>query len=159
MPLSSRTALARSVLAGTATGLRSQLGLAAVLATTAQSRLPRPARGRAGKATLLLAAGELVIDKLPSTPNRTERPGLIGRLVLGGLCGPLLGPRLSPRNVPQVASSALAGAGAAAAATFGGLVLRRMLSKRYGPLPGALVEDGIAMALAFGATRLSARRA
>src|ERR1044071_6346159 len=35
----------------------------------------------------LLALGELVFDKLPSTPNRTEAPGLIGRGVLGGLSG------------------------------------------------------------------------
>src|SRR6266850_1931689 len=35
----------------------------------------------------LLALGELIIDKLPSTPNRTKLPGLIGRIVLGGLSG------------------------------------------------------------------------
>jgi uncharacterized membrane protein len=32
------------------------------------------------------ALGELVIDKLPSTPNRTRLLGLVGRSVLGGLC-------------------------------------------------------------------------
>src|SRR5712692_6127410 len=35
----------------------------------------------------LLALGELVIDKLPSTPNRTRLLGLIGRSVFGGLSG------------------------------------------------------------------------
>ena len=33
------------------------------------------------------ALGELVIDKLPSTPNRTRLLGLVGRSVLGGLSG------------------------------------------------------------------------
>lgn len=33
------------------------------------------------------ALGEFVIDKLPSTPNRTRLLGLVGRSVLGGLAG------------------------------------------------------------------------
>jgi uncharacterized membrane protein len=35
----------------------------------------------------LLAVVELVADKLPKTPNRTSPPGLIARIVLGGLTG------------------------------------------------------------------------
>ncbi|HET6977444.1 MAG TPA: DUF4126 family protein [Pyrinomonadaceae bacterium] len=35
----------------------------------------------------LLALGELIVDKLPSTPNRTAPPGLIARIVTGGLTG------------------------------------------------------------------------
>ena len=35
----------------------------------------------------LLAIGELIFDKLPNTPNRTAPPGLIGRIVTGGLTG------------------------------------------------------------------------
>jgi uncharacterized membrane protein len=35
----------------------------------------------------LLAVAELVADKLPSTPTRTAPPGLIARIVLGGLSG------------------------------------------------------------------------
>ena len=35
----------------------------------------------------LLAIGEIVFDKLPNTPNRTAPPGLIGRIVTGGLTG------------------------------------------------------------------------
>lgn len=35
----------------------------------------------------LLAAGELVADQLPSTPSRTKPPGLIARILLGGLSG------------------------------------------------------------------------
>src|ERR1700724_4250729 len=36
---------------------------------------------------ILLAVGELIADQLPSTPSRTAPPGLIGRIVMGGLCG------------------------------------------------------------------------
>jgi len=35
----------------------------------------------------LLAAAELVVDKLPSTPSRTKPAGLSARFVLGGLSG------------------------------------------------------------------------
>ena len=35
----------------------------------------------------LLALGELVADKLPKTPSRTAPPGLIARVLLGGLSG------------------------------------------------------------------------
>ena len=35
----------------------------------------------------LLAVSELIFDKLPNTPNRTAPPGLIARIVTGGLTG------------------------------------------------------------------------
>jgi len=35
----------------------------------------------------LFAIGEIIYDKLPNTPNRTAPPGLIGRIVTGGLTG------------------------------------------------------------------------
>jgi uncharacterized membrane protein len=35
----------------------------------------------------LLAIVELVADKLPQTPSRTSPPGLIARIVMGGLAG------------------------------------------------------------------------
>ena len=35
----------------------------------------------------LLALLELTTDKLPKTPARTAPPGLIARIVFGGLCG------------------------------------------------------------------------
>src|ERR1700720_2396389 len=36
---------------------------------------------------ILLAVAELITDQLPSTPSRTAPPGLIARIVTGGLCG------------------------------------------------------------------------
>jgi uncharacterized membrane protein len=35
----------------------------------------------------LLAIVELIVDKLPKTPNRTAPPGLIARIVTGGFTG------------------------------------------------------------------------
>ena len=35
----------------------------------------------------LLAITEIILDKLPNTPNRTAPPGLIARIVTGGLTG------------------------------------------------------------------------
>ena len=35
----------------------------------------------------LLAITELILDKLPNTPNRTAPPGLIARIVTGGFAG------------------------------------------------------------------------
>ena len=35
----------------------------------------------------LLAVVELVADKLPKTPSRTAPPGLIARIIMGGLSG------------------------------------------------------------------------
>ena len=35
----------------------------------------------------LLAIAELIVDKLPNTPNRTAPPGLIARIVTGGFTG------------------------------------------------------------------------
>lgn len=36
---------------------------------------------------LVLAIGELIMDKLPQTPSRTAPVGLIARIITGGLCG------------------------------------------------------------------------
>jgi uncharacterized membrane protein len=35
----------------------------------------------------VLAVTEIIVDKLPNTPNRTAPPGLITRIVTGGLTG------------------------------------------------------------------------
>jgi uncharacterized membrane protein len=58
----------------------------------------------------LLAIAELVADKLLSTPNRTSAPGLIARIVTGGLTGACVGAGegqgvfLALRLAPSVAS-------------------------------------------------------
>jgi len=69
----------------------------------------------------LLALGELVADKLPRTPARTSPPGLIARIVLGGLCGVALATSAGASLV----AAAAAGVAGALVGTFGGYNIRR----------------------------------
>ncbi len=77
--------LIKAALAGAATGLRSTVGVGA-LVETGSSGLPAvalaaPARVVAG----LGIAGEVVVDKLPNTPSRLEPPGLLARVALAAV--------------------------------------------------------------------------
>jgi uncharacterized membrane protein len=90
----------------------------------------------------VLAAVELVVDKLPKTPARTAPTGLSARIVLGGLSGAAVGasvgiiPYLS---APVACIGALAGA-------FAGYNARRTLVLRHLPdFSVALTEDVVAI--------------
>ncbi|MDB5820356.1 MAG: putative rane protein [Rhizobacter sp.] len=90
-----------------------------------------------------MAVGEFVADKLPSTPDRTEAAGVIGRATTGAMSGAALVGGKS-------ASAALAGAAGAIAATYLGHTIRGRLSKSLGkdwPVAGA--EDLLAFGGAF----------
>jgi uncharacterized membrane protein len=72
-----------SVILGAASGLRSQLGVAAVVARSGPF-LPSMFREPWIRRLLLAAAaGELVVDKLPGTPSRLAPQGIVPRLALG----------------------------------------------------------------------------
>lgn len=93
--------------------------------------------------TSTLALGELVADKLPQTPNRTEAPALIGRVIIGGGAGALLG----TLHDQPVWLCAIGGGVAAAAETFATFYLRRGLGQAL-PVPDpliALLEDGLVL--------------
>jgi len=72
----------------------------------------------------LLALLELGVDKLPWTPARTAPPGLISRIIFGGLSGACLAAGLA-----SVAVGALLGAAGAVAGAFGGYQARTRLGK------------------------------
>jgi uncharacterized membrane protein len=95
----------------------------------------------------LLAIAELVMDKLPSTPNRTSIGPLIGRIVIGGLCGAAL--FASTSN--SVWTGAFVGALGAIAGTFAGYEIRkRIVSKlQVKDLVVAIAEDLVAIVGAF----------
>jgi uncharacterized membrane protein len=95
----------------------------------------------------LLAVVELIADKLPKTPPRTAPPGLIARIVFGGLCGVALA--ISAGGSLIVA--AIAGPIGALFGTFGGYNIRHALVVRthLPDLAVALVEDVIAIAGGF----------
>jgi uncharacterized membrane protein len=124
-----------AALLGAASGLRSFSALAALAARDRLGgRLSRPA-------ILLAAAGELVADKLPQTPARTEPGPFAVRVATGALAGGRLGGR----------RGAMAGAAASAGATVAGYLARRAVARDTrlpDPAVGA-VEDVLALSVAM----------
>ncbi len=96
----------------------------------------RPAR----TALLVAAIGELVVDKLPSTPSRTRPIGLAGRLVSGAGCGLFV-------EGPMGAAVATAASAAATFLTHDGRQAA-IRAARLPDLPVALLEDVIAVSVA-----------
>jgi len=144
--------LAKSVTAGLATGARSFS--AAALYTRGEpdpSRLDRALHHRLVRRSLRRSAlVEVVGDKLPVAPARTERAGLTARTVLGAATGALV----AARGGETAWRGALAGLGGALAWTFAGVRVRALAAERLGSdVPGAVAEDVAAYALAFAATR------
>ncbi|HEY1758782.1 MAG TPA: DUF4126 family protein [Bryobacteraceae bacterium] len=91
----------------------------------------------------VLAIGELVADKLPSTPSRTAPPGLIARIVLGGLSGACVA-AAGAQSAPAGAGLGVAGG---LAGTFAGYQARTHLVRalKVPDLVIALLEDAVAV--------------
>jgi uncharacterized membrane protein len=92
----------------------------------------------------LLAAAELLADKLPQTPPRTKAVGLTARMILGCVCGVLISVACSG----HMALAVVAGFLGAIIGTFAGYHARHLLALRA-HLPDfvvALTEDVIAIA-------------
>jgi len=105
--------------------------------------------GRVSTALAWAALGELVADKLPKMPNRTDPPALIAR----GISGAFAGAALSGRRRNDRIKGAILGGLAAVGAAYGMYYLRALLVKRTG-VPDALVamgEDAVALTLALKA--------
>ena len=99
--------------------------------------------------TAVLAAGELVADKLPQTPARNEVPSLIGRVLSGTLCGAAIGIRLKG----PVAATALVGGVTALGSTFM-MYHARHLADRFVPdLATAIAEDALAIGVGTSVLR------
>jgi uncharacterized membrane protein len=81
---SERTGLRQAAVLGSVTGARTFVGLAGL---AVRGRL-----GRAAKFVVpVLAAGEMVGDKLAMAPGRSEAPGVAGRVVAGAIAGRVTG--------------------------------------------------------------------
>jgi uncharacterized membrane protein len=87
----------------------------------------------------LLAAAELVADKMPWIPNRTSIPGLVARIIMGKLVGACV----AAAGGQSIWVGAVCGAVGAIAGTFGGFYARTRSVKALGKpdLYVALVED------------------
>ena len=81
--------------------------------------------GKVATGFKIAAVGELVGDKLPFTPNRTETGGVVGRCLSGGLAGATI----YKANKKNVIIGAIIGSTAAFASTFGCYFLRKEIVK------------------------------
>jgi uncharacterized membrane protein len=144
---------------GAISGLRTMSGpafLARSLKQDPPARWPHPLVHQLGtepSPTLvqLMAAGELMADKLPFIPARIKPEALAGRAMSGAFVGVTLS--LLKQRSPLV--GALLGGAAAVLAAFAGYHARRRLTVD-GPLPDfvvALLEDGLVLALGTQLTR------
>src|ERR1700730_18219527 len=91
----------------------------------------------------VLALGELVVDKLPSTPNRTRLPGLIGRSLLGCLSGAAV----AVSGGQSIALGAVLGVAGGIAGAFAGYEVRTRLVKalKVPDVVIAFLEDAVAI--------------
>lgn len=98
-----------------------------------------------------LAAGELVGDKLPSTPARIAAPVLTGRIISGAFTAATL----ARKRKQPVVLFALIGATAAVASSFAFYGLRRLATERLRipNIVAGLLEDGLTL---YAGNRLSA---
>jgi len=97
----------------------------------------------------VLAIGEIINDKLPKTPSRLIPPQFGARVVMGALTGSAIG--LSGGSLVM---GALAGIAGSVVGTLAGAKGRALAAKLFGrDLPAALLEDALAILLAFVALR------
>jgi uncharacterized membrane protein len=92
---------------------------------------------------VLLAVVELIADQLPSTPSRTAPPGLIARIVTGGLCGA----GIAAAGTQSLVIGAILGIVGALIGTFGGYQVRTGLVRALKALDLviATLEDVVAI--------------
>ena len=96
----------------------------------------------AAKTLAALAVGELIADKLPFIPDRTNTGPLLGRFVGGGICGAAI----CMANDESPWLGALVGGLAATAAAYAGHELRALAARKGKPDLGvALLEDAVAI--------------
>jgi len=101
----------------------------------------------------IMALGEIVVDKLPATPNRIVTPGVIARCLSGALAGA----SIYKATGSNAATGALLGAAAAIASTFGSYYLRKGIVKKtkvFDPIVGA-IEDAFVIGAGVGLTRIA----
>jgi uncharacterized membrane protein len=89
----------------------------------------------------LIAIGEYVGDKLPTTPSRKNVGPFAGRIIIGAVVGLVVG---LPAGAEVI--TAILGAAGAVIGTLGGYTARQRLARALGrDLPAALIEDAVAI--------------
>ena len=133
-----------AALLGLVAGLRSMLAPAVVswairLGLFSVAGTPLAFMGYKYTALILtvFAIGELIADKLPTTPSRKQPVPFGARIVSGALVGATLG-----ASKEMLVLGMLAGVIGAVAGTLGGAAIRGKLAALFGrDLPAALTED------------------
>lgn len=133
---------------GAAAGMRSMASPVIVgqlqkagLAPSGHSAIDFLSQPKTAKTMAVLAVGEMIADKLPFMPKRTQAPALVTRAVSGGLGGAAV----CSSKKRSVLAGALIGAAAAVGATYGAYQLRKWAGERFN-LPDALIaiaEDAL----------------
>ena len=145
-----RRGIVASVLLGAASGLRSQLGVATVVARSDSSLPQILQRPLTRRLLMVAAAGELIADKLPATPSRLAPPGIASRLLLGALAAGLFA---ETQRAPWRPAAAIGATSATLAAKLGHDLRARLA--RHAPDPAvAVVEDAVAVGLAAAGVSL-----
>ena len=101
----------------------------------------------------VFAAGELIGDKLPSTPNRIKPIGVIFRCISGSL----VGASIYKASGNNALTGAFVGSIAAFGSTFGSYFLRKSIVNKFDlfdPLIGA-IEDALVIGAGVELTRLA----
>jgi uncharacterized membrane protein len=108
------------------------------MSNSSLSLLYRPATA---KTLAVLAVGEVIADKLPFMPKRTDKPALITRAISGSVSGAAI----CSSKKRSVVTGALLGALGAIGATYGGYKLRKWAGERFDvPDPVlAIAEDAL----------------
>ena len=100
----------------------------------------------------IIAISELVVDKLPSTPNRIKPAGVVFRCLAGALAGA----SINKATGGKVITGALLGASSAFVSTYLSYMLRKATVKNTGiidPIIGA-VEDALVIGAGVGLIQL-----
>jgi len=93
----------------------------------------------------LLAAGELIVDQLPSTPSRTEPVGFAARIISGAISGAAI-----TAAGGTIVGGMLAGIAGAVVGTLAGHRFRaRLAAVFHRDRPAAFIEDAIALGAAL----------
>ncbi len=143
---------------GAVTGLRTFTALALIGQAAQTQSIPMTGEplkfltdGVGVNVVLGLGVAELIGDKLPFTPARTEPLGLVGRGVAGAMAGSAICSSYKRRPF----WGAVVGAAAAIGAAYAGYYIRRGLTKdgRLPDLVVALAEDAVAIGTAIAILR------
>jgi uncharacterized membrane protein len=150
------TSIGRAIQLGVASGIRSSIPLALVARAGTNDvialRGERPfellTRRHVANVLMLAIPGEIVIDKLPFTPKRTDLGPLVGRMILGATAAGAAAAG-EGESIPVATG---VGALAAAWGSFAATGARLALDQRGATdILVGLFEDALAIALALSA--------